>query len=138
LREQVAFSGYAQRDPLIEYQDQGFRRFQILLNNISSTIVRTLLQADFAQFKPQAMVVMEGDESTIENLHTNADEIAAELEGTAPIATVGVREPMGTGAKPMVRPAQGGAGVAQQKIGRNDLCFCGSGKKFKKCHGKNA
>ena len=53
LREQVAFSGYAQRDPLIEYQDQGFRLFQKLLVNIETTIVRSLLQADFNQFGPQ-------------------------------------------------------------------------------------
>ena len=53
LREQVAFAGYAQRDPLIEYQDQGFRRFEQLLGNIQGTIVRTLLQANFADFAPR-------------------------------------------------------------------------------------
>ena len=52
LREQVAFSGYAQRDPLIEYKDQGFRKFEQLLVAIDSSIVRTLLQIDFMQKSP--------------------------------------------------------------------------------------
>ena len=143
LREQVAFSGYAQRDPLIEYQDQGFRRFQLLLSRIASTIIRSLLQADFAQFAPQAVVtMMEGDEGALENLQTNDAEIAAELEGTgaAPAQTSSQRRPMAprSPADAVIERVQAGPGKAESKIGRNDLCFCGSGKKFKKCHGKNA
>ncbi|MEK7137578.1 MAG: preprotein translocase subunit SecA, partial [Patescibacteria group bacterium] len=56
LREQVAFSGYAQRDPLIEYKDQGFRRMQQLLATIQTTIVHTLFQIDVRQFSPAALL----------------------------------------------------------------------------------
>ncbi len=148
LREQVAFSGYAQRDPLIEYQDQGFRRFQMLIRTISSTIVRNLLQADFAQFTPQVMRVL-AEEEGLENLQTNEDEIEGELTSTGAGDAVG---PSGQMAKwpnggsavevqggPPQRPkSPQGPAQTQPKLGRNDLCFCGSGKKFKKCHGRNS
>ncbi|MFH1443949.1 MAG: preprotein translocase subunit SecA [Candidatus Peregrinibacteria bacterium] len=132
LREQVAFAGYAQRDPLIEYKDQGFRRFQQLIATIDSTIVRTLLQIDFAQFA--ARITFEEQQEELQNLQTNEDEIAAELTQTgvasaaaaasadSPIARMPV-------AAPSARP------MAVAKVGRNDSCPCGSGKKYKKCHG---
>ncbi len=149
LREQVAFSGYAQRDPLIEYQDQGFRRFQQLIQTISSTIVRTLLQADFAQFSRQKMAVLQQQEDALEALQTNADEIEGELEKTGAAAGMG----MAPRPAPFVQNAPGGmnpenivqrvrasaaADKNEPKVGRNDPCPCGSGKKYKKCHGQNA
>ncbi|MDD5751470.1 MAG: preprotein translocase subunit SecA [Candidatus Peribacteraceae bacterium] len=78
LREQVAFAGYAQRDPLVEYKDQGFRRFKQLIATIDSTIVRTLLQVDFADFK--ARILLADAQEKLENLQTNEDQIAGELE----------------------------------------------------------
>jgi preprotein translocase subunit SecA len=120
LREQVAFSGYAQRDPLIEYQDQGFRMFQKLLVTIAQTTVRTLLQIDFAQFAAPQIQTDEQD-----NLQTNAAEIEGALQtlGAAPTQKAAPKKQM---------PA------TSSDIGRNDPCPCGSGKKYKKCHGKDA
>ena len=119
LREQVAFSGYAQRDPLIEYQDQGFRMFEKLLAAISSTTVRTILQIDFAQFaSPPPMTKEE------KQLQTNADEIESQLTH----ASLGP-PPMRVGVPRSSSPVQA------SKVGRNDPCPCGSGKKYKKCHG---
>ncbi len=139
LREQVAFSGYAQRDPLIEYQDQGFRRFQMLIQTISSSIVKTLIQADFAQFTPQVMRVLAQEER--EDLQTNEDQIEGELTGSGPAAPRPAAGPSAVempGSVQTFKAAPSGPGKAQLKVGRNDLCFCGSGKKFKKCHGKDA
>ncbi|HRH93634.1 MAG TPA: preprotein translocase subunit SecA [Candidatus Peribacteria bacterium] len=121
LREQVAFSGYAQRDPLIEYQDRGFHLFQKLLTAISSTMVRVLLQADFNQFAQQQIVQQQP-----EDLQTNDAEIEGGLQ-----STLGVNP---------IRPVTRGesnrkAKEAAPKVGRNDPCPCGSGKKYKKCHG---
>ncbi len=153
LREQVAFSGYAQRDPLIEYKDQGFRRFRQLLSHIESTIIRTLLQADFAQFAPRMM--LQEAQHMLDTLETNKGEIEAELEQTGvgrvesgrvkannanPIVmTAGDRQsfPTGvgdgvTGQKSQVKSHR--SKVTGQKVGRNDPCPCGSGKKYKKCH----
>jgi preprotein translocase subunit SecA len=140
LREQVAFAGFAQRDPLIEYKDQGFRRFQQLLATIDSTIARTLLQVDFRQFQPRAILQQADDE--LASIRTNEDEIEAELEETG----VGTSKAVGGGqmAGDILSARPGGgrspAPIAKERhtqdVGRNDLCPCGSGKKFKKCHGK--
>ncbi len=149
LREQVAFSGYAQRDPVIEYQDQGFRRFQALIQRIDSTIIRTLLQADFAQFlAPTALMESDQEEAA---LQTNVDQIEGQLSGSGqtPLIPAGAEEAVNVLADP-VSPELRQAGViqrqrvpagpakAEEKVGRNDPCPCGSGKKYKKCHGKDA
>ncbi|MBM3228009.1 preprotein translocase subunit SecA [Candidatus Peribacteria bacterium] len=150
LREQVAFAGFAQRDPLIEYKDQGFRRFQQLLATVDATIARTLLQVDFRQFQPRA--VLERASEELEGIRTNEDQIEAELEETG-VGSGGRMEngkflPAGQAGKMensdilSARPsgARPSAPIAQvrhtQDIGRNDPCPCGSGKKYKKCHGK--
>jgi preprotein translocase subunit SecA len=137
LREQVSFAGYAQRDPLIEYQDQGFRRFQQLLATIEGTIVRTLLQADFNEFASRA--ILDQAEEELEGIQTNADAIEQGLSQTGvdnSRATVegmdllAARQPRGPRAASQAQPIQAA------KVGRNDPCPCGSGKKYKKCHGK--
>ncbi len=148
LREQVAFSGYAQRDPLIEYQDQAYRKFRQLLRNIDAEIVRMLLQIDFAQFAPRE--VLQQADAELQNLSTNASEIEGELSqtgvGEERLAGSGKREAgsggvlaQSLGTQPQQRQAQKqNQPLHVQKVGRNDPCPCGSGKKYKKCHGKNA
>ncbi|MDD5623659.1 MAG: preprotein translocase subunit SecA [Candidatus Peribacteraceae bacterium] len=138
LREQVAFSGYAQRDPLIEYKDQGFRRFQQLLATVDATIIRTLLQVNFGDFKTQ--MFLEEAEGSLEGARTNEDQIEAELAQTGVAASaqskinpVVLRE---EGAPAVPRPQAAAAQPLHiHKVGRNDPCPCGSGKKYKKCHG---
>jgi len=126
LREQVAFSGYAQRDPLIEYQDQGFHMFQKLLNSISLTTVRTLLMIDFTQFGAPSQAP-----TAPENLQTNAQEIEGQLEQSG----VDIKDLGTTSLLRKTRQANV-MSSGENKIGRNDACPCGSGKKYKKCHGK--
>lgn len=128
LREQVAFSGYAQRDPLIEYKDQGFRMFEKLLLSIARTTVRTLLMIDFQQFAAPAPAPEEP-----ENLQTNADEIEGKLSTLGvDVSDLGSPSPLGK------KKVQTGPAKEQPKVGRNDPCPCGSGKKYKKCHGAEA
>ena len=128
LREQVSFAGYAQRDPLIEYKDQGFQRFRSLLVAIDSTIIRTLLQADFKQFTPSAF--LRRAEEAQRSMETNEEAISDELEQTGVGANV-KQNPI------MMNQSASSAGqpLSTEKVGRNDPCPCGSGKKFKKCHG---
>ena len=146
LREQVAFSGYAQRDPLIEYKDQGFRRFEQLLAAIESTIVHTLLQVDFKEFAPQAFIQRAQEE--LENLQTNEDQIEAEFSDTGVAREAAAMKKQAQVQNPIVMqegdepdaapltvkaPSQQPASV--KKVGRNEPCPCGSGKKYKKCCG---
>ncbi len=138
LREQVAFSGYAQRDPLVEYQDQGFRRFQQLIARIDSTIVRVLLQADFNQFAGPA-VMAEPEEPL---LQTNADQIEAGLTASSLGGQSGQGQPAVRAGQPLPHERKTTVAAkpdaAQPTVGRNDPCPCGSGKKYKKCHGQGA
>ncbi len=123
LREQVAFSSYAQRDPLIEYQDQGFQMFQKLLAAIAATTVRTLLQIDFAQFAAaQATFTSEP-----QNLQTNDAEIDGALQKLG-VPSKATKKQHANMRVPTEKVAQ---------VGRNEPCPCGSGKKYKKCHGKD-
>lgn len=143
LREQVAFSGYAQRDPLIEYQDQAFRKFQQLLSTIDSSIVRMLLQIDFTQFVPREL--LEEADQELQNLRTNDAEISGELTQTG-VSARDMAQGGGALAQAMQRQTQPVSqstinhqpSTPQQKVGRNDPCPCGSGKKYKKCHGQQA
>ena len=128
LREQVAFAGYAQRDPLIEYKDKGFQAFEQLLASIESTIVHSLFQVNFEQFAPQAFI--ERAQAEQEGLKTNIDEIESELEET------GAGSAMRSGGG--IKKIQAGPGQSVKKVGRNEPCPCGSEKKYKKCHGKFA
>ena len=150
LREQVAFAGYAQRDPVIEYQDQGFRRFQQLLAAIESEIVRMILQIDFAQFAPR--LVLEQAQQDLAGISTNEAQIEGELNQTGVGALTQSPERvdesvLGSGGafNDFLRMQQGKRSTPplnemkeREKVGRNDVCPCGSGKKFKKCHGKDA
>ena len=143
LREQVAFSGFAQRDPLIEYKDRGFRLFQALITRIESSIVRMLFQIDFRQFGPEA--ILEQVRVEQDNLETNIDEIEGELTETGVTSSLRHAEWSGAprGARSGVEARRNGAQktskfTGQKKIGRNEPCPCGSGKKFKKCHGQFA
>ncbi|HLD64108.1 MAG TPA: preprotein translocase subunit SecA [Candidatus Peribacteraceae bacterium] len=160
LREQVSFAGYAQRDPLIEYKDQGFQRFRELLAAIDSTIIQTLLQVDFAQFAPRRFIQQAEEE--IAGAQTNEAQIEAELADTGvgreakdnPVV-IRADEPLAHSTSSgqaishqLIRQTQGRPSIARQnkfglpagaqsaKVGRNDPCPCGSGKKFKKCHGR--
>jgi preprotein translocase subunit SecA len=131
LREQVAFSGFAQRDPLVEYKDRGFQMFRTLIMTIDATIVRSVFQVDFRQFTP-SQVLMEADEA-LQSTQTNAAQIEGALQTTgASDEAAALRE----GVPHAARKPQQKTPAHAEKIGRNDPCPCGSGKKYKKCHGK--
>ncbi len=135
LREQVAFAGYAQRDPLIEYQDQGFRKFQQLIATIDATIVRSLLQIDFAQFAPQE--VLQQAQQQLDGLQTNENQIESSLSNTGAGPEDLEGSPMlQNAARSNQRAGNNAQPIQSDKVGRNDPCPCGSGKKYKKCHGK--
>lgn len=105
LREDVAFSGYAQKDPLNEYKSQAFESFNVLLAMIENGTVNTLFKVDLEKSIPQEML----QKAEVTDMQTNEEIIEAQITG-----------------KPE---------MDKEATGRNDLCPCGSGKKFKKCHG---
>jgi len=115
LRQGVGLYAYGQQDPLAVYRTEGHRMFQNLLARIEHDIVHTVYHA--------TLVVQPGG-------------------GPARRAPVqagrgGLQSPMSAVARPR-EAVPAGAGAGKRKIGRNDPCPCGSGKKYKKCHGAHA
>ncbi|MBI5414175.1 preprotein translocase subunit SecA [Candidatus Peregrinibacteria bacterium] len=118
LRQNVALRGYGQRDPLMEYKAEAFRMFQELLAKIRSGTVITLFKINIeVRDKP----VIAPETPKIEDLETNEDQIEGNITGTP------------SGSKTI---KAGGTIRNVESVGRNDPCPCGSGKKYKKCHGQ--
>ncbi|PLX28231.1 preprotein translocase subunit SecA [Candidatus Parcubacteria bacterium] len=108
LRQGIGLRGYGQRDPLIEYKQESFHLFNQLLANIQKEVVYTIFKVNIGlQLAPS---VMADDKMTLKGAQKTSKAEAGIVEGK-------VRDESGN------------------KVGRNDACPCGSGKKYKKCHG---
>ena len=131
LRSVVGFRGYAQRDPLNEYKSEAFTLFETLLNRLRTEVTRMLAHVQImTQEEQQAMMAA---------LQSRAAETAAARAPAQPApAPAPERVPaMAGAAAPALNPAIDPADPATWGMsGRNDPCPCGSGKKYKHCHGK--
>ena len=122
LRSVVGFRGYAQRDPLNEYKSEAFELFQALLTNLRSSVTSQLSRVE---------VVRQAAEAPAPSL---PDMFGAHIDGTTGMNDFGEgfddeRQFVAAEDRNPEDPATWG------KIGRNEACPCGSGKKFKHCHG---
>jgi len=129
LREGVHLRAFAQKDPLVEYRGEGHTMFEELGQAIRSEVVFTLFHVTVEVEQP-GLEPMQTRESALQYEHetsAGADVIAA--AGGA--ATAVAAAPSGNGGSFAQAPV-----VNEHKdIGRNDPCWCGSGKKYKRCHG---
>jgi preprotein translocase subunit SecA len=109
LKEGIGLRGYGQKNPLQEYQKEGFEMFEEMIHRVEEDVVQKLFTVELAresvvqemevqQPRPQRMVLSRGEN--------------VEVSRSAPAKREG------------------------DKVGRNDPCPCGSGKKYKRCHGK--
>ena len=127
LREGVHLRAFAQKDPLVEYRGEGHIMFEELGQAIRQEVVFTLFHIAVTVEEP-ALEPMHAPESSLHYEHetsAGADVIAA--AGGAATALAAPPAPSSF--------AQAQAVNEHKDIGRNDPCWCGSGKKFKKCHG---
>jgi len=130
IREGIGLRGYAQRDPMVEYKREGHERFSILIARIYAEIgqgVMSLREPSKVEQRPSPRK-LKNLEYKYSELETGVSE---EIAGRAESARPQVVDSSGRVLK--VEKVVSG----QEKIGRNDPCPCGSGKKFKHCHGKN-
>ena len=136
LREGVHLRSFAQKDPLVEYRAEGHSMFEELGGLIREEVLMLLFHA---QIEPR-----DAEELTrVEDVDGGGFAYEHEsLAGADAIAAAGVGGAVAGGAVATALGGGGGAVATQQrvtterdKIGRNDPCWCGSGKKFKKCHG---
>jgi preprotein translocase subunit SecA len=138
LREGVHLRAMAQKDPLVEYQHEGHLMFQELGLAIHEEVVLTIFHAQLApeeadelQRAQQAAAANGGRLAYEHESLAGADAIAAaggSAAGTATMALTGGSTTTAGAPRPIVKSER-------ENIGRNDPCWCGSGKKFKKCHG---
>ncbi len=144
LREGIGLRGYGQHDPLVEYKHESYGLFQRLRQAIDDEVVSILLRAELAKVEPEPLdiqrpLILQGaDESlaggaiNLANLGTGPDHDHPDNSANqANNVQVSVRQ------TPAAPPALESSTAPNEhtKIGRNDPCYCGSGKKYKKCHG---
>ena len=123
LRSVVGFRGYAQRDPLNEYKNEAFQLFERLLNGLRYDVTKQLsIVRPLTDAERKAMIAKFLDEQ----------KKPTETSKTASSKAIKSNSSMPLGAK--TPPEQMPKGW--QLTGRNELCPCGSGKKFKHCHGR--
>jgi preprotein translocase subunit SecA len=136
LREGVHLRAMAQKDPLVEYRAEGHEMFEELGLAIHEEVVTNIFHAQVAPQDATAIQALQEAEATDGDLSYQHESLA----GAEAIAAAGAE----SGALATAAAALGGgAALATQqrvtseheKLGRNDPCWCGSGKKFKKCHG---
>jgi preprotein translocase subunit SecA len=135
MREGIHLRSFAQKDPLVEYRHEGHLQFEELGHEIREEVVYTLFHAEIA---PADAAMLEQAQQQEQNGNLSyAHETAA---GADAIAAAGVSSTagaaaLGTGGSTATAAPQQVVSSDRDKIGRNDPCWCGSGKKYKKCHG---
>ncbi|EKD77641.1 MAG: hypothetical protein ACD_42C00251G0004 [uncultured bacterium] len=123
MRQGIQLRGYAQKNPTQEFKRESFNMFTSLLDNIKYAFISTLSKIQVAS--PE-MIAQTHMDLSAPQLHFTHQEVQPMTEGAVPNGEVHSDDEESQ--QPFVRQAP--------KVGRNDPCDCGSGKKFKQCHGR--
>lgn len=151
LRQGIGLRSYAQNNPLTEYQTEGYNRFQEMIASVDYDVTRIIMKSEVRQNLQRESV---GAGSTIRPTREGEAGSADRIEQVkrAQLAAMQMRQMLVAQQKAMAAKKQQEAAnqaeteteqatpptaVTSDKVGRNDLCPCGSGKKFKNCHGKD-
>ncbi len=140
LKEGIGLRGYGQRDPLVEYKKESFQLFQAMKDRIDEEMVRYLwrlqpiIEAEGpggTSVRPAARQPRRSSPLVMNNPASAAPSPFGRIGGGAAVAENGGPRPARTGGDDVVKTVR----HEGPKVGRNDPCPCGSGKKYKKCHG---
>jgi preprotein translocase subunit SecA len=117
LRQGIHLRGYAQKQPKQEYKREAFELFGLLLDSVKNEVTKILMNVKIQSSEQldEAADAMEAKGESIANVTYSAPTETGEVETTVDAATVAAEVP---------------------RVGRNEACPCGSGKKYKHCHGK--
>ena len=119
LRQGIHLRGYAQKNPKQEYKRESFEMFSFMMDQLKFNVISILSRARFRG---------EEDAETVNEQMPNVEEVQLQHKDASIFKSGATKaEPEKTLTKPFIRD--------QKKIGRNEPCPCGSGKKYKKCHG---
>ena len=127
LRQVIGYRGYAQRDPLNEYKTEAFELFEAMLQNLRETVTAQMMRVEIMQSPP----LMPQEVEDVEPIHLDPVTGGNEIDETFFQAVASASLPEAAGVDPNDPSTWG-------KVQRNALCPCGSGKKFKHCHGRFA
>ena len=130
LRQGIHLRGYAQKNPKQEYKREAYEMFTVMLENVKFEVVSMLARFHIPSETEIAEMEARRRQQSMNFIHAGVDAPAAgAAQGATPAATQSDRRvSVISGDQPFVRKTK--------KIGRNDICPCGSGKKYKQCHGK--
>jgi preprotein translocase subunit SecA len=140
LREGIHLRGFAQIDPLVAYKNEGFAMFEQLMHSIWEEFSRLVFHAEIEIQPDQAGAVAGNGDAALSGLDYSGGTLAGQPSALEQVAAAGPEA-----AGEIATQAGGGNGAGDvvetvvkdehEKIGRNDPCWCGSGKKYKRCHG---
>jgi len=138
LRNVIGLRGYGQRDPLNEYKSEAFTLFEAMIQNLREAVTAQLMRVEIVQQPPPEDAPPTLPQMAAHKVDptTGEDEMALAMAGAETLARAGITGgALATAAaaeRDPARPSSWG------KVGRNENCPCGSGKKYKHCHGRYA
>ena len=127
LRQSIHLRGYAQKDPKQEYKREAFEMFETLLSNLKHDVVRITSHVK-VQSKEEAEEAERQRQAQLERELGAAKTVHADASSMSDTESEGGEQAEPEKQAPMTRDGK--------KVGRNEPCPCGSGKKYKQCHGK--
>jgi preprotein translocase subunit SecA len=130
LRSVIGFRGYAQRDPLNEYKTEAFELFQAMLVNLRQVVTSQLMRVELVRQAADAPPPQEPQSLQAQHINASTGENEmAEADGDTAVLTRPESRNVAPEERNPADPSTWG------KVGRNEPCPCGSGKKYKHCHG---
>lgn len=139
LREGIHLRQVAQVDPLVAYKNEAYELFQDLVKTIWTDFTRLIFNVeivDASETQPRRQPLPAGGSATRPAKVTYSGGVA--LQGAEALAAAAAAAGAGTAlaqTEPAPQPVQQRVVAPKERIGRNDPCWCGSGKKYKRCHG---
>ncbi len=124
LKQSVQNAVYEQKDPLLIYKFESFELFKVMMDKVNRSIIAFLFKGNLPISDPNEVKEAKISRTDLSKVRTSRSETSSTSSSNA--------EP-GPPAQPRIQPVR-----AEPKIGRNDPCPCGSGKKYKNCHGVEA
>jgi preprotein translocase subunit SecA len=141
LRQVIGLRGYGQRDPLNEYKAEAFNLFETMSQSLREMVTGQLMRVEIQSAPPQQPAPLPAMQAHKADPVTGEDEMALAAAGGETLARHGIGASLSVAARaPETQQAARNPNdpTSWGKVGRNEVCPCGSGKKFKHCHGRYA
>jgi len=142
LREGIGLQGYGQKDPKKEYKRIGFDMFREMMDRIQANTVKKVFSVQLQKEEAQIPQVQQKERQLVEKGVADKNDDDVDQAVAAEAVEKRQRRPKRGGGKAAAGASADGDKQEtvrrdRPKVGRNDPCPCGSGKKYKKCHGKD-